>query len=433
MPDPIHRPCRSELRARSILSIRVISVVLTAAALFMAASTPDSGSAGTQLFAPTGTAGTHLAENLNMFSGKKIPNSSVADAIASTNDVIVAGAAQQLGGYAARMRLANPGLTILAYEVGMLSSSSSYPDPWYLHDMHGARIRTRIGNQFLMNPKSTTSYRTGGVTYAGWTDLVRHRCAAALRANPTLFDSCWIDVLGTAPLWSGYNVGGAVPVTSSGKLWTDSAWLTMTGGLGAAVQSYIGRPVMGNGLGSGPVFYTGNRLLLQYVKGGSAEAWLRVATAPITWFPSVDQWKSNVQMLIDANRAGHPVEVTVKTWTSGTTAQKQRWRQYAYATYLLANGGHSYFQFSTDHSLTPWADGTPMTALPLGAPAAPFPSASDAAWQGVFRRPFANGVVLVNPSTSSKQISLGHTYHDAWGKAYSTFTMPATSGLVLGP
>jgi hypothetical protein len=433
MPDPIHRLRRSERRARSIRSIRVTSVVLTAAALLMAVSTPDRGSASGQLFALTGTARPHLAENLNMFAGKQIPNGSVADAIASTNDVIVAGAAQQLGGYAARMRKDNPGLTILAYEVGMLSPSASYPESWYMHDAKGARIRTRIGNQFLMNPQSTTSYRMGGVTYAGWTDVVRHQCAAAIHASPTVFDSCWIDMLGTAPLWSGYNVGGAVPVTSSGKLWTDSAWLSMTGKLGAAVQSYIGRPVMGNGLGSGPVFYSGNRVLLQYVAGGNAEAWLRVATAPITWYPSVDQWKSNVQMLIDANKAGHPVEVTVKTWTSGTAAQKLRWRQYAYATYLLANGGRSYFQFSTDHSLTPWADGSPMTTMPLGTPAAPFSSASDAAWQGVFRRQFANGVVLVNASTSSKQISLGHTYHDAWGKAYSTFTMPATSGLVLGP
>jgi hypothetical protein len=431
MPDPIHRSCRSKGSVRSTSS--VIGLVLTAAALLMTASTPDSGSASTQLFAATGTARPHLIENLNMFSGKKIPTGSVADTIARTNDVIVAGAAQQLAGYAARMRLDNPGLTILAYEVGMLSPYTGYPASWYLHDKNGARIRTRIGNQFLMNPQSTSTYRTGGVTYAGWKDLVRHRCAAALHANPTIFDSCWIDVLGTAPLWSGFNVGGAVPVTSSGKLWTDSAWLSMTGGLGAAIQSYIGRPVMGNGLGSGPVFYSGNRLLLQYVKAGSAEAWLRVATAPITWYPSVDQWKSNVQMLIDANKAGHPVEVTVKTWTSGTSAQKLRWRQYAYATYLLANAGHSYFQFSTDHSLVPWADGTPMTSVPLGAPAAPFASASDAAWQGVFRRQFANGVVLVNPSTSSKPVSLGHTYHDAWGKAYSTFTMPATSGLVLGP
>src|SRR5438067_4031306 len=178
---------------------------LTAAMALLSAAAPTAG-ATTQLFAATNTAGAHLAMNLNMFSGEQIPNSTVATTIASTHDVIVAGAAQQIGGYTARMRQVNPDLTILAYDVGMLSPYSGYPESWYMHDKTGARIRTKIGDQFLMNPQSTKSYRT----YAGWTDLVRHRCTAAIHASPGVFNSCWIDMLGTAPLWSGYNVGGAV-------------------------------------------------------------------------------------------------------------------------------------------------------------------------------------------------------------------------------
>jgi len=92
----------------------------------------------------------------------------------------------------------------------------------------------------------------------------------------------------------------------------------------------------------------------------------------------------------------------------------------------------SYFLISTGN------DGVGLTAMTpenwwagydvdLGAPNGPRTT-----WNGVMRRDFANGMVLVNePGAPTRTLQLGGTFYDADGNAVSSVTLKAKDGAVL--
>jgi hypothetical protein len=68
------------------------------------------------------------------------------------------------------------------------------------------------------------------------------------------------------------------------------------------------------------------------------------------------------------------------------------------------------------------------TAAQLGAPLGGFTVLPD----GVYRRDFANGVVLVNPSTSpAGVVGLGGTFSGSGVTDVSSVSLGATSGVIL--
>jgi putative glycosyl hydrolase-like family 15 (GHL15) protein len=412
-------------------SARVATVTaLIAAVLSIVGYQPAIGST---TFADSLAPSSHLTTSLNMFGGTTIPSAGVATQLAQSNDIIVVGAYRQLNGFGAAMLAANPDLKIFVYQNGMYSSSSGYPADWYMHDQKGNRIQSTAGKQYLMNPNSTSSVTEAGQTSAGWKARVVNGCRNALATAPGIFSGCWIDMLGTAPLTKAYNVNGAVPWNSqTGATYTTAQWIQLTGSVAAAVGQGTSLPVLGNGLSSGPVFFSGNSALLNFTNGAHAESWMRNATAPITWRPSVSQWSDNVNMLIDGAAAGKAIQATVKTWTTSTAAQRDAWRSFAYASYLIGNSGSDYFQFSSAHATLPWNDLSPIYSLQLGRPLLTGAAASDYLQGGLYQRAFQTGLVLVNPGTSAVTVPLSTTYHDAYGRSYSgSVTLAAGSGVVL--
>jgi hypothetical protein len=410
------------------------AAVLTAAAVAVATIAGVAQSAnGAATFPNSLAAGGHLTTSMNMFGGAKVPSTSAATALAQANGIIVVGAYQQLGGFAPAMLAANPNLNFFVYQNGMYSAFGGYPSDWYMRDHNGNRIQSAAGLQYLMNPNSTSAYAQSGTTSHGWTEAVGKGCNRAMTVAPTVFSGCWVDMLGTAPLTKSYNVNGAVPWnTQTAAPYTTAEWIQLTGGVASAVGAATGRPVLGNGLSSGPVFYAGNRALLNYTDGGHAESWLRNAAASITWRPSLSKWADNVNMLMDAAAGGKAVQVTVKTWTSSTSAQREAWRSFAYASYLIGNSGTDYFQFSPSHSTLPWSDLSPLYSLPLGSPLFAGTSVSDYLRNGVYERAFSTGLVVVNPGTSAVTVPLDATYYDTAGRSYTTsLTIAAGSGMVL--
>jgi hypothetical protein len=405
------------------------TLALIASTIAIIASTDSAGAS--VVFANSLTTGPHLTSSMNMFAGTAVPSAAVATDFAKQTDILVVGAYQQLGGYGAVMTAANPDIRIFIYVNGMYSSTSTLPSSWYMNDRNGNKIQS-TGGQYLMDPTSTAPFTSNGTTYLGWTAWVGSRCTNAIRVAPSVFAGCWLDMLGTAPLGKSYNVNGAVPWnTATNSAYTTDSWIALTGSVGNAVHAITGLPTMGNGLSSGPAYYSGNGALLAHVQGGHAESWLRAATVPITWHPSVDQWKQNVQMLIDSAQQGEAVQVTVKTWSTSTVAQREAWRSYAYASYLLGNSGMEYFQFSSAHAVTPWNDGSPIYTMPIGTPTQTYGTVDGYLTNGVYERTFTGGVVLVNPGTSPRTLTLGSAYYDVNGQPVTTVTLPPTTGAVL--
>jgi hypothetical protein len=80
-------------------------------------------------------------------------------------------------------------------------------------------------------------------------------------------------------------------------------------------------------------------------------------------------------------------------------------RRYLLASYLLAKGSRTYV-FYLASSILEWY---PEWTLDLGAAQKTAATVDDFLWNGIYRRDFANGVVLVNPTTSPVRVNLGAT------------------------
>jgi Hypothetical glycosyl hydrolase family 15/Invasin, domain 3 len=83
-------------------------------------------------------------------------------------------------------------------------------------------------------------------------------------------------------------------------------------------------------------------------------------------------------------------------------------REYLLGTYLLLQGGYTYLNIS-ERGVEPYY--FPEYQLNLGTATTALPTdVSSYLWNGVYRRDFQNGFVLVNPNNSSFTLNLGGTY-----------------------
>jgi len=106
---------------------------------------------------------------------------------------------------------------------------------------------------------------------------------------------------------------------------------------------------------------------------------------------------------------------------SATTNQA---REYGLAAYFLVNGGTDTLGNSPGGTPGDWWTGYDVS---LGAA-----SGARYKWNGVLRRDFAGGMVLVNePGASQVTLQLGGSYLDVGGTTRTSVTLDAAQGAVL--
>jgi fibronectin type 3 domain-containing protein len=102
------------------------------------------------------------------------------------------------------------------------------------------------------------------------------------------------------------------------------------------------------------------------------------------------------------------------------------------ASYLLVKGNESYINMLTGSSPDYW----PEYQIPLGAALTPLSSSiSSMLWNGVYRRDFQNGFVLVNPNSNSYTLNLGGNYnlvHGTGGGPLSDSQIDSTGNYIGG-
>jgi hypothetical protein len=102
-----------------------------------------------------------------------------------------------------------------------------------------------------------------------------------------------------------------------------------------------------------------------------------------------------------------------------STAAGQQQVDFFLGTYLLLKGDHTYLNILYGGG----AQYFPEYQVNLGAPTTPPPSdVSSYLWNGVYRRDFQNGFVLVNPGTTTHTLNLGGTYREVQGHGGGTLT-----------
>ncbi|HZU75627.1 MAG TPA: putative Ig domain-containing protein [Dehalococcoidia bacterium] len=144
------------------------------------------------------------------------------------------------------------------------------------------------------------------------------------------------------------------------------------------------------------------------------------------------QWQAEAQVIAATQAAGvgtlHQESINT-TYVSGITLDDKNW---GIGNYLLFKGAHDYIAFSPYYNSLP--DYGSYVDLPEYAAAIGSPSNSMYQSQGVYRRDYSGGLVLVNPSSSaSYTVNLGATYKDMDGNSIgpSLTLAPATAEVLL--
>ena len=340
-----------------------------------------------------------------------VRSKTAAVTVAKRYDVVIAALAYKP--FLSAMKAAHPGILIAQYHKGTSVQGSdltwmknNHPS-WLLHTPRGSLLKSSWGT-YLIDPGSSG---------------VRAWMAAYAKTLPAQgWNAVYLDSMGLYG-FTGFTGDPIDPRTH--KLYTKAQWINDTKGLAAAVGSAVSIPVIVNGLRTGPGYWSDTRPLVGGIQAGEFEGCFRDATSRISAFPSTSSWLAMVRALQDVQAQGRAAMCWTKTWTSASSSQIKQWHDFALGSFLLANAGSEYFFFSghkSDNALSWYGD----DGVKLGSPSGGISTSG-----GVYMRHFANGMVAVNPTSSSQGVSLGATYTLPSGARSAKATVPAHSALFL--
>lgn len=284
-----------------------------------------------------------------------------------------------------------------------------------------------------------------------WLDYVRARTQRLMNSD---FDGLFVDSMGTAPVASNYVLKPALN-PHTGRPYTKSEWLAAECVMLKTVRAAMppGKLVTLNGLSTGARYWAepeseSPRVLLDFVDGAMSESIWRDAKSPLDEWPPLERWLQDVRMVQDVERRGLVGFWWTKVWPGNKPAATfpdaeklvPQWRRYALASYLLAAGPHSYFNFDTDRNDKPRSNAAeffPEYDAPLGTALGPMETVTGT---GAYARRFTGGWVVVNPTDRDIDSIIapwpelaGTTFTSAGENRTVTapFALPAHTGLIL--
>jgi len=204
---------------------------------------------------------------------------------------------------------------------------------------------------------------------------------------------------------------------------TDAAYAAATTAALAYIAPRIhaaGKLVMAN-IGSWPNYAQTGMRWLRYLDGAMDERFVKYLDAPGRGYRSTAEWRTELQILRQTERDGRWFIGITESGSGDAAAARYGW-----ATMLLGAGRRAVFALQNDaeYGVETWF---PDYEAPLGRPLGP-PSSGPS---GVYRRRFAGGLALVNPTAAAHTVTLGGRY---WGdglRGARHATMAAHSGLIL--
>lgn len=158
---------------------------------------------------------------------------------------------------------------------------------------------------------------------------------------------------------------------------------------------------------------------LKYVNGALDEMFVKWGRNSGEGYRSESQWTRQLEEVKYAASQGKQFI----GFTQGSSGETQAAR-FGYGTVLLGTNGTASYAFTPDYTGEAWL---PEYDYSLGAPTAA--ETRDA--NGVHRRTFQNGLVLVNPTSSNQTVSFGGTYSGSGLSGATGATMPPKTALIL--
>jgi hypothetical protein len=341
-----------------------------------------------------------------------------------------------------QLRALNPSFLVLHYHLCMWQSApttqfivdgktwgNDYPtvttnEAWFWHNASNERVTSSADGKLLMN-----------VSVAGFADYWEQSLESQVTDGDydgIMFDSASPSLLqgecgGTGAGQDPRLAATAAHDTSFTELgnttWIDAwqTWITKLNG-DLAVK---GIPLIPN---TGP-----------FVTGWDTTDYTRTAGVFVEGFASttfaVSDWQASTNELLKLASLDR-IMILQNYLTASTDVAT---RMYYLGNYLLVKGHHTYLDYFAAGPLE-WY---PEWGVALGAPTtAQATDVTTLESAGVYRRDFANGSVLVNPTASPVNVSLGGTYNlvvpsgggavDTTGATPGTFTTQAVTSVTVG-
>jgi hypothetical protein len=163
------------------------------------------------------------------------------------------------------------------------------------------------------------------------------------------------------------------------------------------------------------------------VDGAHIESFTRAPISKTNEFRGEAGWKRDVDMLAELSKDNRIVLLSTRLDSAEAgDALTLQWLRYSVASYLLGKSGtRTYFQFDAG---SPAYAGDPALNAPLGAPTEAYIKTES----GIYTRKFERGLVLVNPSSSEKRLSIESGFRTLSGTAVeSSVTLGPNTGLIL--
>lgn len=347
------------------------------------------------------------------------------------------------------LRALNPNFLVLHYHLAMWQSApavnfivdgvswgNDYPtvtnnETWFWHNDAGERVTSSADGKLLMNvtvPGFQQYWASSLETQVG---DGQYDAMFFDSASPSLLQGeCGGAGANQDPRLAGTAARDAVFTELGGVSWID-AWQTWMGGL-AGILTAQGIPLIPN---TSAFVTSWDNTNYGLTPGVFVEGFAGTGFAPSDWVASTNE-------LISLSNGGKIM--LLQNYLSASTDVATR--MYYLGNYLLVKGHLTYLDCFASGPLE-WY---PEWGVDLGAPVAPLPSdVSMLASAGVYRRDFANGSVLVNPSAAVVTVPLGATFQqvvpsgggpvDTTGNPGGSLTMqavtsvdvPATGAVIL--
>ena len=303
------------------------------------------------------------------------------------------------------LRAINPNFLVLHYHLAMWQPApdvafivdgnrwaNDYPtvnphETWFWHNQFNQRVTSNQDGKFLMNVSEP-----GFQTY--WRDSIAEQVRAG-EYDGVFLDSASPALLqweARAPLDSRL-LGAGVRTNAfpelGGKSWT-SAWQEWIGQLDRSLAAQ-GIPLIPN---AGAFATTWDNTDYSLTAGVFSEGFCDPGLTTDDWKAAVNQTLSLVavnKIVILQNYLSSPADLAK--------------RRYLLASYLLLKGNRTYLVYFASR-----LDWYPEWDLDLGPAQGTAATVDDLRWNGVYRRDFSKGVVLVNPTTRPVRVNLGATF-----------------------
>src|SRR5262245_25756333 len=339
-----------------------------------------------------------------------------------------------------QFRAINPDFTVLHYQLGTGNSAYDYiinnqwssdfgyvnqQESWFAHQSYSGEpqsaadlVSGRVGN--------STGWYQADIANPAWQQYTLNQVIqnmAATGSNAWFADSFTYGLGG-----AGYNA--PVPTRYQGTNAANPAywpggvtWTTQMGNWARAVESAFAQYNAANG--------TDYKFLPNL--DGRATSWEPNWYNDANGVPVVDgaflegfgQYTDNYNWALSMNRGLNLTHnnkiVIMQPYPSAApnTAAGQQQIDFFLGTYLLLKGDQTYLNIDYGGGVQYY----PEYQLDLGTPTTPLPgNVSGYLWNGVYRRDFQNGFVLVNPGSTTYTLNLGGTFQQVQGHGGGTMT-----------